>query len=154
MENFDYYLTVWKARSGKEKESSKYTMKIRIYEITQTKHSDTRGSVGFTSACFAFAVGFLLISPAPDLHVQNVTEQLFPSKEPFSQPSFGSHRCVTRVARLSLLPESRTDRGRAHTTSPSLSLYGDTNWKPLFSLPCLSLYLSLCSCLLSVELSV
>lgn len=80
-------------------------MKIRIYETTQRKHSDSKGSVGFTSACFAFAVGFLFISPASLTYVQNMKKQLFPSQDPLSQLWFGSRWCITRVARLSLLPE-------------------------------------------------
>lgn len=98
--------------------------------------------MGFTSACFAFAVGVLFICPAPLPHARNAMEQLFPSKDPFSQLWFGSHRRLTRVARLPLLPESGTDGGRVHNTSPALLLYGDTNWKPLSPTP-LSLPLTL-----------
>lgn len=89
-------------------------MKIRIYETTQRKYSDSRGSMRFTSACFAFAVGFLFINPAPLTHVRNVKKQLFPSQDPLSRLWFGSHWCVARVARLSLLPEHDWEEHRSH----------------------------------------
>lgn len=50
-------------------------MKIKIYEITHIKHSGSRGSTGFTSACFVFAVKYMFISLAPLPHMQNMMEQ-------------------------------------------------------------------------------
>lgn len=127
-------------------------MKIRIYEITQTFRLQRANGIHICLFCFCCRI--LFISPALLPHVQNVMEQLLPGKDPFGWLWFGSHRHLTRVASLPLLPESGTERGRVHTTSPSLLLYRDTCWKTLFSLPHLCLCLSLCSCLLSVELSV
>lgn len=60
-------------------------MKIRIYEITQTKYSDSRGSMGFTSVCFAFAVGVLFISPPRTLYAEH-DGAAFPEQGPL-QPA-------------------------------------------------------------------
>lgn len=46
--------------------------------------------MGFTSACFAFAVGFLFITPVPLPYVWNVMEQLFPSKDPSASSGFAA----------------------------------------------------------------
>lgn len=87
-------------------------MKARIYEITQSKYSDSRGSLGFPPVCFSLAGGFLSMGPAPS---QDVVEQLFPGRDP----------------RVSPLPASSTAGSRSTAIPPVCSTMAQTESSPL-----------------------
>lgn len=120
-------------------------MKVKNYEMAQIKHSGSRGSTGFPSACFLFAVQYMLVSPAPLQRVQADGART-PQPALVGQP-LARHQGDQIV--VTAREQDRQGQGPCHLVSITF-----TNEKPLFSLSSLHLYLSLCSCLLLVDPSL
>lgn len=138
---------MWKARSGKEKQPCKRIMKARISEITQTKCPDSRGSVGFTSVLLL--LWDFCSSVLPPSHKCRMWWSSF------SQAGFIVAATGVAPGRPGCHSASQQGWQESRTTAISTSLlHSGTNWEPLLSRPHRCLCFSLCSCLLSAELSL
>lgn len=107
-----------------------------------SKYSCSKGSVGFTSVCFA--VGVLSISPVPLPDVQDGMEQLFPSRDPFILGAMAV--APGRTGCPCCQPAGLTAAGFSHPHQFA------PQWHKLIASvlsASLCLYTSLCSCLLS-----
>lgn len=93
-----------------------------------SKYSCSKGSVGFTSVCFA--VGVLSISPVSLPDVQNGMEQLSQAGTPLFWEPWLWHQGGQAVPAA-----SQQDWQQQDSAIPTSLPHSDTNWEPLFSLP-------------------